>query len=181
MPNKLVVVPGERYWYDVTFTNTSPTQNLTRVVLTDYFNLQSQCVAYLEANHSSCEPVAMPPSVICDIDQVFPPSASLVVRFTFDAVTGCTGQQNRNRALVVGYHDSQQTAPAEAIAYVTIRGPGRAVEAGAGQPAVPDDGVIITNAGAWVRWVYNGQPGQAQSNPVSNPASRKLFLPFVKR
>jgi hypothetical protein len=42
--------------------------------------------------------------------------------------------------------------------------------------------VIITNAGARVRWVHNGQPGQAQSNPVSNPANYKqLYLPLIIR
>ncbi len=46
----------------------------------------------------------------------------------------------------------------------------------------PQDLVIITNAGARVRWVYNGQQGQAQSNPVSNPANyRHIYLPLVIR
>lgn len=39
-----------------------------------------------------------------------------------------------------------------------------------------------TNAGARVRWVYNGQTGQGQSNPVSNPAnSKQLYLPLILR
>jgi hypothetical protein len=46
----------------------------------------------------------------------------------------------------------------------------------------PQDLVIITNAGARVRWVYNGQQGQGQSNPVSNPANYKqLYLPVMLR
>jgi uncharacterized repeat protein (TIGR01451 family) len=46
----------------------------------------------------------------------------------------------------------------------------------------PQDLVIITNAGARVRWVHNGQTGQAQSNPVSNPANYKhLYLPLILR
>ncbi len=46
----------------------------------------------------------------------------------------------------------------------------------------PQDLIIITNAGARVRWVYNGQPGQGQSNPVSNPAAhRQVYLPLIIR
>jgi hypothetical protein len=46
----------------------------------------------------------------------------------------------------------------------------------------PQDLVIITNAGARVRWVYNGQQGQAQSSPVSNPANYKqIYLPVIIR
>jgi hypothetical protein len=43
-----------------------------------------------------------------------------------------------------------------------------------------DPTVVVVNAGARVRWVFDGQPGQAQSNPVSNPANAKqIYLPLV--
>mgnify|MGYP001432934399 FL=1 len=59
-----------------------------------------------------------------------------------------------------------------------INAPAMAGQGGSG----PQDLVIITNAGARVRWVHNGQPGQAQSNPVSNPANYKqLYLPLIIR
>jgi hypothetical protein len=46
----------------------------------------------------------------------------------------------------------------------------------------PDDLVLVTNAGARVRWVFNGQQGQGQSNPVSNPANYKqIYLPVMIR
>ncbi|HRI57530.1 MAG TPA: PA14 domain-containing protein, partial [Anaerolineae bacterium] len=46
----------------------------------------------------------------------------------------------------------------------------------------PQDLIIITNTGARVRWLYNGQQGQGQSNPVSNPATHKqLYLPVIIR
>ncbi len=182
-PSKPRVKVNEEYYYDVQVTNTSQSTGLTKVVLTDFYNLQSpnpQCVVYVSANHASCQAAnTTPPSVVCEINQVLPVNGSLTVRFTFQAAVACTAQQNANIAYAVGYDGAQQSATVSAEALVPID---------ANDGRVPDhdevvlQDVIITNAGARVTWRYNGQSGQAQSNPVSNPANYKqLYLPLIIR
>lgn len=180
-PNKLVVKVGEDYYYDVTVTNTSPSTNLTRVVLTDFYNPLSpnpQCVVYVSADHPSCQAASTtPPSVVCDINQALPVNISLTVRFNFTAVVACTAQQNANTAYAVGYHGSQQSAPADAEAQVRIDpNDGRAPAA----PAAGLQDVVITNSGATATWRYSGQPGDLDSNAVANP-STLVYLPVMMR
>lgn len=45
----------------------------------------------------------------------------------------------------------------------------------------PDTSVVILNTGARVNWLYNGQPGVAQSNQVRNPGYCEVWLPVVIR
>lgn len=185
VPNRSSVKPGESYWYDVTVTNTSPSTNLTRVVLTDVYNPQSplpQCVVYLSADNPNCQPSATtPPSVVCDINQVLPVNASLTVRFTFQAVVACTGQQNANTAYAVGYHGGQQSAPpAQHVAYVVIENNDNSAPEAIPMPAAPENNVVITNSGATATWRHSGQPGQMSSNEVTNP-SWLVYLPVALR
>ncbi len=175
---------GDQFWYHVTVTNTSPSLSLTRLALTDYFNTQSpnnQCVAYIGTNHGSCELSATtPPSIACDIVQVFPPGVSLTVGFLFEAIAPCTEQQNANVAYVVGYSAGQQTPLIQASAYVEINSGRRGLRQNSPLAAAPFADVVIVNNGALAAWRFNGQVGETVSNQVINP-SGVLYLPLMHR
>ncbi|HRI57394.1 MAG TPA: hypothetical protein PK170_09900, partial [Anaerolineae bacterium] len=96
-------------------------------------------------------------------------------------VTANSGSNHVNTVTASG----QTQAPVVPVsgqgsATVAITGNSPAADGQAGDS--PQDLIIITNTGARVRWLYNGQQGQGQSNPVSNPANyKRLYLPVILR
>ena len=94
-------------------------------------------------------------------------------------VTANSGNNHVNTVTASGQTQSPVVlVSGQASATVAITG--NAPETAGRAPDSPQDLVIITNDGARVRWVYNGQQGQAQSNAVSNPANyKKIYLPVM--
>ncbi len=96
-------------------------------------------------------------------------------------VTGAVGSEHRNTVTATGMTNQGAPVSGQGSAAVTITTSSPDAAAGRAGDS-PQDLIIITNAGAQVRWVYNGQPGQASSNPVSNPSNaRQVWLPLLIR
>jgi hypothetical protein len=114
----------------------------------------------------------------CSVPQIIQPNGNYTCSF-FLTVTGTPSNPHTNTVIASGLNNQGNPVFGSGSATVTIIPPpspgivGRAGDS-------PQDLIIITNAGARVRWVFDGQPGQAQSNPVSNPANyRQLYLPVI--